>query len=71
ARAIRKATREAQASRGTALLSNTPDCQGRTAATMEEEQVPPVPQPPRRTLGDYWRRDNDALANQGVQGTKT
>ncbi|CAJ2656829.1 unnamed protein product [Trifolium pratense] len=34
---------------------------------MEEEQVPPVPQPPRRTLGDYGRRDNDALANQGFQ----
>ncbi|CAJ2653731.1 unnamed protein product [Trifolium pratense] len=67
ARAIRKATREAQASRGTALLRDTPDCQGRTAATMEEEQVPPVPQPPRRTLGDYGRRDNDALANQGFQ----
>ncbi|CAJ2659226.1 unnamed protein product [Trifolium pratense] len=67
ARAIRKATREAQALRGTALLRDTPDCQGRTAATMEEEQVPPVPQPPRRTLGDYGRRDNDALANQGFQ----
>ncbi|CAJ2638252.1 unnamed protein product [Trifolium pratense] len=67
ARAIRKATREAQASRGTALLRDTPDCQGRTAETMEEEQVPPVPQPPRRTLGDYGRRDNDALANQGFQ----
>ncbi|CAJ2636695.1 unnamed protein product [Trifolium pratense] len=67
ARAIRKATREAQASRGTALLRDTPDCQERTAATMEEEQVPPVPQPPRRTLGDYGRRDNDALANQGFQ----
>ncbi|CAJ2632603.1 unnamed protein product [Trifolium pratense] len=67
ARAIRKATREAQASRGTTLLRDTPDCQGRTAATMEEEQVPPVPQPPRRTLGDYGRRDNDALANQGFQ----
>ncbi|CAJ2653497.1 unnamed protein product [Trifolium pratense] len=67
ARAIRKATREAQASRGTALLRDTPDCQGRTAATMEEEQVPPGPQPPRRTLGDYGRRDNDALANQGFQ----
>ncbi|CAJ2672483.1 unnamed protein product [Trifolium pratense] len=34
---------------------------------MEDEQVPPVPQPPRRTLGDYGRRDNDALANQGFQ----
>ncbi|CAJ2640369.1 unnamed protein product [Trifolium pratense] len=67
ARAIRKATREAQASRGTVLLRDTPDCQGRTAATMEDEQVPPVPQPPRRTLGDYGRRDNDALANQGFQ----
>ncbi|PNX67406.1 hypothetical protein L195_g063502, partial [Trifolium pratense] len=30
ARAIRKATREAQASRGTALLRDTPDCQGQT-----------------------------------------
>ncbi|CAJ2642447.1 unnamed protein product [Trifolium pratense] len=43
------------------------DPQWRTAATMEDEQVPPVPQPPRRTLGDYGRRDNDALANQGFQ----
>ncbi|CAJ2661901.1 unnamed protein product [Trifolium pratense] len=67
ARAIRKATREAQASRGTALLRDTPDCQGQNSATMEDEQVPPVPQPPRRTLGDYGRRDNDALANQGFQ----
>ncbi|CAJ2637261.1 unnamed protein product [Trifolium pratense] len=72
ARAIRKATREAQASRGKALLGGTPDCQGQSLATMEEEQdppvhVPPVPQPQRRTLGDYGRRDNDALANQGFQ----
>ncbi|CAJ2672314.1 unnamed protein product [Trifolium pratense] len=67
ARAIRKATREAQASRGRVLLGGTPDCQGQNSVTMEEEQVPPVPQPPRRTLGDYGRRDNDALANQGFQ----
>ncbi|PNX69392.1 hypothetical protein L195_g064413, partial [Trifolium pratense] len=58
---------EAQASREKALLGGTPDCQGQISTTMEEEQVPPVPQPQRRTLGDYGRRDNDALANQGFQ----
>ncbi|CAJ2651828.1 unnamed protein product [Trifolium pratense] len=69
ARANRKAARESQASREKASLGGVPDCQEQSSAAMEEEQdppinVPPIPQPQRRTLGDYGRRDNDALANQ-------
>ncbi|PNX64942.1 hypothetical protein L195_g062356, partial [Trifolium pratense] len=72
ARANRKAAREAQASREKATSSGEPNCQLQNSAHMDQEQdppvnVPPLPQPQRRTLGDYGRRDNDALANQGFQ----
>ncbi|PNX62522.1 hypothetical protein L195_g061186, partial [Trifolium pratense] len=72
ARANRKAAREAQASKGKAPSTAAPDGEEESSAAMDVEQdppliVPPLPPPQRRTLGDYGRRDNDALANQGFQ----
>ncbi|MCH83187.1 nucleobase-ascorbate transporter 11-like, partial [Trifolium medium] len=73
ARANRKAAKEALlASRLEATSSGTQICQEQNFSNMEEEQEvlvheQPPPSPPRRTLGDYGRRDNGALANQGFQ----
>ncbi|XP_045810767.1 uncharacterized protein LOC123905179 [Trifolium pratense] len=69
-RANRKAAREALlASRHKATSSGAQNCQEQNFSDMEDEQEPLVheqpPPPLRRTLGDYGRRDNDALANQG------
>ncbi|PNX61337.1 putative athila retroelement ORF1 protein, partial [Trifolium pratense] len=71
ARANRKAVREAQ--RAATREGNNNITEELEAADFEmddpvEANPPPPPPPPqRRTLGDYGRRDNDVLANQGFQ----
>ncbi|PNX76212.1 hypothetical protein L195_g032157, partial [Trifolium pratense] len=73
-RALRKATREARlASRGEASSSSALVGEEQNFSVMDEDhEIPvevPLPPPPplRRTLGDYGRRDDDELANQGFQ----
>ncbi|PNX56414.1 hypothetical protein L195_g049868, partial [Trifolium pratense] len=72
ARAIRKKATEALlASQLEASSSGVRISPEQSFTVMAEQEIPvhdppPLP-PPRRTLGDYGRRDDDVLANQGFQ----
>ncbi|MCI14706.1 putative athila retroelement ORF1 protein, partial [Trifolium medium] len=74
ARANRKAVRLAkEAARLARLEQETLEEEEASSYDSEEEHIemaeanPPLPPPPRRTLGDYGQRNADQIANLGFQ----